>query len=286
MVRRPPRVAIVTDHFPRSSVIRRVNVEPAILFGAGRALILQLAHPAVAQGVQDHSEFKRNPFTRLFGTLEATHAVVFGSEELAEGVGRRVQHVHDHVVGVGYAANDPANLLWVHATLTDTALRCFETLIGPLTPLEAEGYYLEMKRVALAFGLGLADQPATLRDFRAYVDDTIESLTVTPTGIDLITFTLHPRLPLRLDVPLAPLLSLHRLFTIATLPPSIREQLGLSFTAADEQRHARWQRRVQRLFRFTPFLLRTGPSRIGGRLLLRRARRHVDAFDAQQACSG
>ena len=77
------------DHFPRGSVIRRVNIEPAIMFGAGRALLLQLAHPAVAQGVDDHSDFKGNPFKRLQGTLEATYAVVFGSDELAHGVGRR-----------------------------------------------------------------------------------------------------------------------------------------------------------------------------------------------------
>lgn len=269
----------MVDHFPRSSVIRRVNVEPAILFGAGRALALQLAHPAVAQGVQDHSEFKRNPFTRLFGTLEATHAVVFGSEELADAAGRRIQFVHDHVTGASYAANDPANLLWVHATLMDTALRCYETLVGPLTALEAEGYYLEMKRVALAFGLRMAAQPETLSDFRAYMDETIDSLTVTPVGVDLITFILRPRLPFRLDVPLAPLLSLQRLFTIATLPPSLREQLGLSFTPEDQRRHARWERRVRTMFRVTPFLLRTGPSRVGGRLLLGRAQRRVAEFD-------
>jgi len=65
------------DHFPKGSVIRRVNIEPAIMFGAGRALLLQLAHPAVAQGVDEHSDFKGNPFKRLQGTLEATYAVVF-----------------------------------------------------------------------------------------------------------------------------------------------------------------------------------------------------------------
>ena len=62
----------MADHFPKGSVIRKVNNEPAIMFGAGRALLLQLAHPAVAQGVQDHSEFKKNPFKRLQGTVEAT----------------------------------------------------------------------------------------------------------------------------------------------------------------------------------------------------------------------
>ena len=116
----------MADHFPKGSVIRKVNNEPAIMFGAGRALLLQLAHPAVAQGVQDHSEFKKNPFKRLQGTLEATYAVVFGSDDLARGVGRRIQWIHEFVVGPGYTANDPENLLWVHATLCDTALRCYE----------------------------------------------------------------------------------------------------------------------------------------------------------------
>ena len=81
------------DRFAPDSVIRRVNAEPAVGFGAGRALLLQLAHPAVAQGVQDHSEFKKNPFKRLQGTLEAVAGVVFGSRELGDGIGRRVRWI-------------------------------------------------------------------------------------------------------------------------------------------------------------------------------------------------
>ena len=108
--------------FPPGAVIRRVNEEPAILFGAGRALLLQLAHPHVAAGVDQHSDFQHNPFKRLRGTLEAVYAMVYGPRELAEGVGRRIRWVHDHVTGPGYRANDPENLLWVHATLLDSAL--------------------------------------------------------------------------------------------------------------------------------------------------------------------
>ena len=159
---------------PQGSVIRRVNLEPAILFGAGRALMLQLAHEAVAQGVEDHSDFKGNPFKRLLGTLEATYAVVYGSEELARGVGRRIQWIHDFVVGPTYKANDPANLLWVHATLCDTALRCHLELVGAavrggpgglLPGDEAGGRWPS--------ACPLDAQPATLADFRAYFDETV-----------------------------------------------------------------------------------------------------------------
>jgi len=213
----------VSDHFPPGSVIRTVNIEPALFFGAGRALLLQLAHPAVAQGVQDHSEFQRNPFKRLQGTLEATYAVVFGSEELARGVGWRIQRIHDFVTGPGYSANDPSNLLWVHATLADTALRCYEDLVGPLSPADAETYYQEMKEVAAAFGVGPEHQPETLEAFRRYMADTVASIEVTDVGKELAGFILDPRLPLRLDVPFTPLLRLQRLFTLGSLPPEVRD---------------------------------------------------------------
>lgn len=276
----------MTDHFPPGSVIRRVNIEPAILFGAGRALLLQLAHPAVAQGVEDHSEFRRNPFKRLQGTLEATHAVVFGSEELAHGVGRRIQRIHDFVTGPGYAANDPVNLLWVHATLTDTALRCYEELIGPLPPDEAETYYQEMARVAEVFGVGREHQPATLAAFRAYVDDSVASLEVTPVGRDLAAYILEPTLPLGLHVPLAPLLHLQRLFTLGSLPPPVRDQLDVTWDDRDEERYRRAQRGARRLFGIVPPGLRTAGNRIGGRALLWQARRRVRAFEAKPATRG
>jgi uncharacterized protein (DUF2236 family) len=272
----------VSDHFPPGSVIRTVNIEPALLFGAGRALLLQLAHPAVAQGVQDHSEFKRNPFKRLQGTLEATYAVVFGSDELARGVGRRIQRIHDFVTGPGYSANDPSNLLWVHATLADTALRCYEDLVGPLSPDDAETYYQEMKRVAATFGVGPEHQPETLEDFRRYMAATVASIEVTDVGRDLAGFILDPRLPLRLEVPFTPLLRLQRLFTLGSLPPEVRDQLGVTWGPRDQARYDRARRRVQRVFRATPPALRTAGNRAGGPLLLWQARRHVRQFEAKQ----
>ncbi len=276
----------MSDHFPKGSVIREVNIEPAIMFGAGRALLLQLAHPAVAQGVQDHSEFKKNPFKRLQGTLEATYAVVFGSEELALGVGRRIQRIHDFVTGPGYSANDPSNLLWVHATLADTALRCYEDLVGPLPTAEAETYYQEMKRVAEVFGVGLEHQPATLDDFRRYMADTVAAMEVTDVGRDLAGFILDPRLPLRLDLPFRPLLRLQTLFTLGSLPPGVRAQLDVTWSPADQARYERAQRRVRQIFRATPRVVRTAGTRAGGPVLIWLATRHVRQFEATQRARG
>jgi uncharacterized protein (DUF2236 family) len=276
----------MVDHFPKGSVIRRVNNEPAIMFGAGRALLLQLAHPAVAQGVDDHSDFKGNPFKRLQGTLEATYAVVFGSRELAEGVGRRIRWIHDFVRGPGYEANDPVNLLWVHATLADTALRCYTTLVEELSPEDEETYYQEMTRVAEVFGCPLGDQPATLAEFRTWFDETVATMDVTDVGRDLASFILDPTLPLKLHVPLAPLLALQRRFTLGTIPPTIRDQMGVTWTAHDQVRFERAQRRVRTLFRALPRPVRTFGNTLGGPALLWLAGRHVRAFDAKQRASG
>lgn len=267
------------DQFPRDSVIRRVNIEPAIFFGAGRALLLQLAHPAVAQGVEEHSDFKGNPFKRLLGTLEAMYAVVFGSAELARGVGARIQWVHSFITGPTYTANDPTNLLWVHATLCDTALRCYTTLVEPLSPDEEETYYQEMTLVAELFGIARRDQPPTLAAFRTYMDDEVNRIRITPVGRDLAHFILEPQLPLGLHHPLRPLLSIQRRVTLGTLPPSIRDQLHVPWSREDERRYERTEQRARRVFQATPRAVRAAPTRVSGLLYLRLAARHVREWE-------
>ena len=267
----------MADLFPRDSVVRRVNAEPALFLAAGRALLLQLAHPAVAQGVADHSDFQSNPFRRLQGTLEATYAVVFGSEELAAAVGRRIQRIHDFVTGTSYRANDPANLLWVHATLTDSALRAYTDMVEELSPANAATYYREMMLVAEVFGLPVGDQPASLDEFRAYVDEMVATLEVSDEGRRLGGDVLYPSLPVGVRVALAPALALHRLVAVGTTPEPLREQFGFAWDRSREQQLVRVQSTASRAFALAPRALRTTPGWLNGRLLLWQAGRRVGA---------
>jgi uncharacterized protein (DUF2236 family) len=271
------------DAFPDGSTIRTVNDEPAVGFGAGRALLLQLAHPYVAAGVDEHSDFQHQPFKRLQGTLEAVYAMVYGSAELADGVGRRIQWIHGFITSPAYRANDPANLLWVHATLVDSALGCYERLVRPLDPDEREGYYQQMTEVAERFGCPRTEQPADFAAFRDYWDEQVHAMRVTDVGRRLAHDVLEPELPLHIDRPLAPLLAAQRLAAIGTLPAPIREQFGFEWDEHD-------QRRLDRLFgvargcnRVVPRPVRIAPGHLNGRLLLARARRHVAEFDAKAA---
>lgn len=262
-------------------MIRTVNQEPAILLGAGRALLLQLAHPHVAAGVDEHSEFQRNPFKRLQGTLEATYTMVFGPRDLAEGVGRRIRWIHDFVTGPAYRANDPANLLWVHATLLDTALGCYEQLVAPLSAADRETYYQEMSVVAERFGCPRREQPATYAEFAAYWEEQITTIEVTDTGRRLAQDIVRPRLPLRLDVPLGPALALQRLLAVGTTPPPLREQFGFEWDERSQRRLERVHGTVRRANRVVPRAVRVAPVHLYGRVHLWQARRHVAAHDGR-----
>src|SRR3982074_439411 len=125
--------------FAEDAVIRRVNRENVLpLLGGGRALLMQIAHPKVAAGVDEHSDFRRHPIRRLRRTLLMTMAIVFGDRETAMAAARTVNQVHARVRGDGYHALDPDLLLWVHATLVDTALVTYETFVKRLTSTERE----------------------------------------------------------------------------------------------------------------------------------------------------
>jgi len=186
---------------------------------------MQLAHPRVAAGVADHSDFASDPFSRLRRTLEMTYAVVFGTEEQALETSRSLRAVHDRVNGPGYQANDPELLLWVHATLVDTALRVYRRFLRPLDPEEGERYYQESMVMAEVLGVPRDMQPRDLSAFRAYVRTMVATLEVTDTARQLARAVLRPKLPW----PTEPALVLARELTAGLLPRPLRVQYGLGW---------------------------------------------------------
>src|ERR1700694_2819051 len=131
--------------FAEDSITRRVNRENVLLLGGGRALLMQLAHPKVAAGVDEHSDFRSDPIRRLRGTLRMTMPIVSGARETALSAARSVNQVHANVRGRDYRALDPDLLLWVHATLADTALVTYELFVQRLLPREREAFHTAFK---------------------------------------------------------------------------------------------------------------------------------------------
>jgi uncharacterized protein (DUF2236 family) len=213
--------------FARGAAIRSVFGHPAVLLGGGRALMLQLAHPDVARGVAEHSDFARDPFRRLQRTLDAVNAIVYGPADLAYETAAALQEVHARVTGPGYAATDPDLVLWVHATLIDTALEMHARWVRPLPLPVAEAFYAEAMVVGELFGAPVGHQPPDLRAFAAYVHDTLDAALpeVGEQQRRLARAVLHPRVPTLAD----PLVVLGRQLTVGLLPDPVRRAFGFGW---------------------------------------------------------
>jgi uncharacterized protein (DUF2236 family) len=232
-------------YFRPESVIRRIGNSPLTPFlGGGPAVLLQVAHPLVAAGVVQHSDFQRDLWRRLVRTLRALYLIAFGTKAEAERAGEIVRAVHAHVAGTTktrlgrfpagtrYSASDPELMLWVHATLVHSSLEVYERFVQPLPSEDEERYYREMGIVAELFGTPPSVIPRSLADFREYLASELDgpnlSATVPARKVAAVIFEADLPAPLRVLVPA------HRLATAGLLPQRLRDEYGLRWTPLHE----------------------------------------------------
>ena len=242
--------------YSENSITRRINRENVLFLGGGRALLMQLAHPMVAAGVDEHSDFRTHPFMRLRRTILMTMAIVFGDRKTALAAARGVNQVHARVKGRDYRALDPDLLLWVHATLMDTALVTYETFVKPLLSPEREDFYQEFKLLGELLGIPRDHFPATLRDFDAYRNQMLETgLRVDERALALAKLVLRPPtrwLPGPAMIPIA-------VITAGLLPPLLRDQYGLAWGSGQQRAYRIAVRALPRLVALTPPVFRVWP---------------------------
>jgi len=219
---------------PRSEAWR-LNREASLLLGAGpRALLLQIAHPLVAEGVDQHSDFRADPWARLAGTLRSYLRIVYGTGSAARSEIRRLNGLHRTVTGPirdqgavarfggTYAARDPGLSLWVHATLIDATLATVDAWLEPLSQDRRARFYAETLPVGRLFGVPGDLLPADIDAFDTYVQSMLApSGPVHPsaTARDLAAVILHP--------PLAPLAERGPVASrLGSLAPGIAAALG------------------------------------------------------------
>jgi uncharacterized protein (DUF2236 family) len=175
-----------------------LNREAMLLLGAGpRALLLQLAHPQVAAGVADHSDFRADPWARLDGTLRSYLRIVYGTRTAATAEIRRLNALHRTITGPTYRARDPQLSLWVHATLVDSTMVVADRWLAPLSRERRARYYAETLPIGRAFGIPVELLPRDIDAFDAYVAAAIAPdgpVRVGPLARDLADVVLHPPL--------------------------------------------------------------------------------------------
>lgn len=222
----------------------RLNREAMLLPGAGpRALLLQIAHPAVAAGVDQHSDFRADPWSRLAATLRSYLTIVYGTHAAAQSEIRRLNALHRGISGPGYAARDPELSMWVHATLVDSTIVAFDAWLEPLSRARREAFYQETRPTGRAFGVPDRLLPADLDGFEAYLASMLGPagpVKVSPIARELATAVLRPPLaplagwipggaavrPLLERVPVG-LYAWTMWPSIGLLPPSVRAAYGL-----------------------------------------------------------
>jgi uncharacterized protein (DUF2236 family) len=251
--------------FGPGSMAWRIDGEALILAGGTAALLMQLAHPAVAAGVAQHSDFQADPFARLRRTLNASYAVVFGSTARAERAIRRMNAIHGVVrgaipeSGTPYDARDPALLLWVHATLVDTALRVHDTYVGRLSPAEQQAYHAESRQIAIRLGVPATAVPETLVELRAEMlrlmaNGTVE---VSDTARGLASSVLYPT-----AFPPRWIWDVGHLISMSVLPEPIRRGYGLPWSARRQRGMDRMAGLSRRLLPLAPRRLRRVPQAV------------------------
>jgi uncharacterized protein (DUF2236 family) len=175
-----------------------LNREAMLLLGAGpRALLLQLAHPSVAAGVADHSDFRADPWRRLQGTLDSYLRIVYGTATAARAEIRRLNELHRTITGPTYRARDPDLSLWVHATLVDSTIVVADAWLAPMTRERRVRYYAETLPIGRAFGIPPSMLPPDLSAFEAYLDRAMAAdgpVQVGETARALAHAVLHPPL--------------------------------------------------------------------------------------------
>ena len=239
------------------SITRRVNRENVLFLGGGRALLMQLAHPKVAAGVDEHSDFRAHPLRRLRRTILMTMAIVFGDRETALAAARGVNQVHARVKGADYRALDPDLLLWVHATLMDTALVTYETFVEALLPRQREEFYQEFKLLGELLGIPQNRFPATLVDFEAYLLEMLQggALRVDARALGLAKLVLRPPTRLLPGLAMLPM----EVITAGLLPPILRSQYGIAWGPGRQRAYRIAVRTLPCLVALTPPVFRVWP---------------------------
>ena len=246
-----------------------VNREVIVLAGWGRAILLQLAHPLVGQGVPEHSSFRgglRSGVTRLSSTVGAMLALSFGTDDEAINAAAAINTIHDRVSGPGYSAHDPELLRWVHATLLDSMPAIYERLVAPLSPADRDRYCTDAAIMEPLLGIPDGLLPRNSEQLDAYMRHMLDGgrIVVSDRSRALGRAILFPPGWRFLWPVFRPL----QLITIGLLPVRIREDYGFTWTARDARALARWTSGLRLLHRSLPRFVREWPK----------ARRRPDRF--------
>ncbi|GAA3378364.1 oxygenase MpaB family protein [Streptomyces sannanensis] len=240
------------------------------------ALTMQVAHPAIGAGVDQHSVFRTDPWGRGERSVRSVLLWVYGGEAAVDE-GRRLRRLHRTIQGTdtrgrSYHALTPAYYSWVHATGFPVYRNGCRYLVRPLTEAQERQLYREWLMVGRVLGINDRDMPQTLEDFWPYyrkvLADELEqnavvrelvALDVKLPAPDTGPLPLRPVLRALWPVLLPLFLRFRRFVTVGLMPPEAREAIGLEWTERQERRLRRFCGVVRHVVPVLPERLRYLP---------------------------
>jgi len=196
--------------------------------------------------------------------------MVFGTLDQALAASRHLYHLHTRIRGelpecvAAYArgslymANEVNALVWVYATLIESALVAYDTVLPPLSSVERENYYAESKTLAALFGIPQEALPADWPSFQAWMRAMLASdaLGVNALSRNMARSILHGR------GSWVPIPNWYRALTAASLPGRLRSEFSLVYGEREELAAARARSWLPNIYRRLPASLRfVGPYR-------------------------
>lgn len=254
--------------FGPDSLFWQVGRYSTAFLGAGRAALLQNAHPWVANAIKQHSRTMDDPMSRFRGTFTNVFKMVYGNLDQVIDSALRVHQIHIHIngeieedsgafsQGSHYLANEVNAMIWVHATLWETSVKMYELIVGDLTQQQKEAYYHETKMFAYLFGIPEDALPPNWNEFLEYNERMWNSdvLVVKDASKEISSFLFT------FSRPLVPVLNRYEIFTSMVMPERIREQYGMSPVTEKHLRiYERYVKYLRKTFPHLPKHLRYLP---------------------------
>jgi uncharacterized protein (DUF2236 family) len=258
--------------FGLNSVTWRVLREPLLILGGSRALLMQVAHPLVAQGVVDYSRYETQPYGRLLETSRWVYAFAFGSSAEALAAVEHLRSVHARVQGKLETANATAVLAassrydaldrelgtWVYATLVQSMLATHSALIGGLSGFQRDTFVREWAQAGEIMDVRPSPRWRDTASLDAHVDDQISAGVVqpVPAARRIAQTILQPPVPWP---QLRPVSRIIALITAGLLPRDVRAGYGLSWSPLHQRAFQAVCDNLQALHGYLPKFARVSP---------------------------
>ena len=205
-----------------------VHSDASMFAGGLRALLLQSLHPLALAGVEDHSDYRMDPWARVANTSAFIAATTFGPITYAEEAIARVRRIHASVRGIApdgrpYAADDPHLLRWIHLAEVESFLTTYQRYgARRLSQPDADRYVAQTGLVAAR--LGVVEPPVSEAQLREELAGFRSELEGSPAARNVARYLLvRPPLPW----PARPGYALIAAGAVATLPGWARRMLGV-----------------------------------------------------------